>query len=106
IATDPAASVAAIFQIIDERKFLPFLTIFAFAEILFPTRTLPWGGGVKSGNAPSRNSAVFLSSSVQAPFTNFLNKPSNSDFPIFSIVCCKTHSAPHFLNQLQKKVND
>src|SRR6218665_3909389 len=83
MATDPAASVAAIFQIIDERKFLPFLTIFAFAEILFPTRTLPWGGGgERSGEAQNPTSPFFLSSSVQAPFTNFSNKSSNSDFPI------------------------
>src|SRR6218665_4189830 len=41
----PATSGVAVFQIIDEHKFSPSLTIFAFAETLFPTRTLPWGGG-------------------------------------------------------------
>src|SRR6218665_140516 len=41
----PATSGVAVFQIIDEHKFSPSLTIFVFAETLFPTRTLPWGGG-------------------------------------------------------------
>src|SRR6218665_1732756 len=45
----PATSGVAVFQIIDEHKFSPSLTIFVFAETLFPTRTLPWGGGGGGG---------------------------------------------------------